>query len=96
MLLNRGVGEGEVRAGVYVRLWFEVWGWEKRRYYIAVRITILTRFVALHWVESPPSSSQIYPSAIIIKSLLRAAHVPLPIQLPHKNPASNPPNLLIS
>lgn len=30
MFLNRGVGEGEVRVDVCVRLWFEVWRWEKK------------------------------------------------------------------
>lgn len=30
MLLDRGMGEGEVRVDVCVKLWFEAWIWEKK------------------------------------------------------------------
>lgn len=52
MLFDRGMGEGEVRVDICVKLWFEIWRWEKKIF--NNRIPILTKFEALDGVESPP------------------------------------------
>lgn len=63
MLLNRGVGEGEVRGDVCVKLWFEVWRLEKKIFHRRPDYNT-DKVRSFAWGRiTPPSSSHIYPSS---------------------------------